>query len=129
VTWIYSQRTGNLYLDGNVVGAGYSGSLEEGGRNVPEKQDVENVGPIPRGKWSIGPPFFSNSHGPFCLPLTPSFWTPRTSFLIHGDSIQHPGKASLGCIVLTREVRMRIWASGVRDLVVVEDVPLAVGQS
>ena len=129
VSWTYAQRTGLLYDPRmRIVGQGYSGRNE--GKNNPEMEGVRNVGPIPRGKWFItGGAFFSPQHGPFCLALQAQPDTDtlgRTSFLIHGDSIMHPGDASMGCIILTREVRHKIVASGDRDLEVVDDVPLAV---
>jgi hypothetical protein len=43
----------------------------------------------------------------------------RTGFLIHGDSLQHPGRASNGCIILPRPIRDRIAASGDDQLTVV----------
>jgi hypothetical protein len=46
-------------------------------------------------------------------------WRSSTS-LIHGDSINHPGDASEGCVVLSRAVRQTIAASGDTDLEVVQ---------
>jgi hypothetical protein len=43
----------------------------------------------------------------------------RAGFLIHGDSLEHPGTASLGCIVLGRLYREAIWASGDHQLQVI----------
>jgi hypothetical protein len=43
----------------------------------------------------------------------------RSGFLIHGDSIIRPGTASRGCIILAREIREQIAASGDADLEVV----------
>ena len=114
--WRYEQDTGLMYHNDKIVGQGYSGSKSRGGLNNPEMQDVKNVGPIPRGTWIIGPPYFSDEHGPFAMPLTCKQWTPRSGFLIHGDSIQHPGDASEGCIIMPREVRMQVWDSGDQDL-------------
>ena len=44
----------------------------------------------------------------------------RTAFLIHGDSIKHPGDASEGCIILGPHIRTRIAASGDTVLNVIE---------
>ena len=63
------------------------------------------------------------STGPFTLVLAPAPGTEthgRSAFRIHGDSIRLPGTASHGCIILPRPVREAIWASGDRDLEVVE---------
>jgi len=43
----------------------------------------------------------------------------RDGFLIHGDSVRHPGDASEGCIILPRRFRERIWTSEDTDLEVV----------
>lgn len=41
----------------------------------------------------------------------------RKNFLIHGDSINYPGWASEGCIIISGAVnRKSIWDSGDRDL-------------
>lgn len=116
----YRQRSGELLREGVVVGTGYSG--RELGKNNPSFQGVKNTGPIPRGLWHIvGPPF--TGHGPYVLRLVPGNNTEtfdRSGFLIHGDSLQKPGTASQGCIVLPRHVRELVWASGGKELEVVE---------
>jgi hypothetical protein len=43
----------------------------------------------------------------------------RSGFLIHGDSIEHPGQASNGCIIERLPVRNQISSSGDRILEVV----------
>ena len=116
--WVYIQSTGALYRDedsGEAVGTGYSGFGE--GRDNPAMEQIHDVGPIPRGFWAIGDPECMTStgpHGPFVLPLTPLDGTEtfgRTGFLCHGDSIDHAGSASHGCIVINRHVREEIAAS------------------
>ena len=44
----------------------------------------------------------------------------RTHFLIHGDSIAHPGDASEGCIALSHAARQAIAISGDTELEVVQ---------
>jgi hypothetical protein len=123
--WTYSQRTGDLERDGTHVAVGYSGGGE--GKNNPDKQSVPNVGPIPQGDWSIvGPPLNTEEHGPFVLRLNPVAGTEtfnRSGFLMHGDSKEHPGCASKGCVILPRTVREQVWTSGDRDLKVIADIP------
>jgi len=120
--WTYQQRSGELERDGAAVGAGYSGF--EAGRNNPAMQNQENVGPIPQGRYAIGAPQCVDSpgpHGPFVLPLTPdpaNEMFGRSGFLIHGDSIVHPGLASRGCIIMGRLIREEIAASGDAELTV-----------
>jgi hypothetical protein len=43
----------------------------------------------------------------------------RDGFLIHGDSVENPGTASHGCIILPRAVRDQISASGDKQIQVV----------
>jgi hypothetical protein len=123
--WTYSQKTGELQQDGNHVAAGYSGA--DVGKNNPEMENVHNVGPIPRGDWTIvGPPLDTIAHGPYVLRLDPEPGTEtfgRDGFLIHGDSAKNPGAASEGCIILPRPARERVWNSGDRDLEVVGEIP------
>lgn len=118
--WTYNSSNGVLARAGNIVSVGYSGFAA--GKNNPLLENESNVGPIPRGRWKIvGEPFDSPEHGPFCLrlqsePGTETFG--RSGFLIHGDSIVHPGMASKGCIILLRAHREDIWSSGDRELTV-----------
>lgn len=120
--WTYEQATGKLSRDGEVVATGYSGAPPEG-KNNPAMQEMHNVGPIPRGTWKVtGLTLTRTDHGPFVLHLTPQDGTDtfgRAGFLMHGDSIEHPGTASEGCIIMPREVRELVWASGDKELEVV----------
>jgi hypothetical protein len=122
---IYEQATGRMFLvqDGarDLIGTGYSGSEAHGGKNNPHAQCEKDIGPIPRGIYTIGAPFTGPS--PFSLRLTPDSnndMCGRDGFLIHGDSIAHPGTASHGCIILNRTERNLIAESGVTLLRVME---------
>ena len=119
--WTYEQVSGRLYdASGELVGVGYSGAKEH--KNVPQDQSLHNLGPIPQGTYWIGQPQDTVTHGPFVLPLTPepqNNMFGRYGFLIHGDSVVHPGTASEGCIIQARDVREKVWKSGDRNLVVV----------
>lgn len=121
--WTYSQKSGELEQDGKKVATGYSGA--GAGKNNPELQNLHNVGPIPQGDWTVtGPPVDTKTHGPYVLKLTPATETEtfgRSGFLMHGDSKEHPGTASEGCIIIPRPVREDVWKSGDRDLKVVAD--------
>lgn len=120
--WKWDQSAGELSLDGSFVSRGYSGAGR--GKNNPAMQAAQGVGPIPRGRWkivSVGDR--PDSTGPFTIVLEPAPGTDtcgRSAFRIHGDSVANPGSASHGCIILPRPIRNRIWASGDRDLDVVE---------
>lgn len=114
--WEYAQGSGELYFDSELVATGYSGLGE--GKNNPALEGVKDVGPIPRGFYTIGAPENVDTpgkHGKFVLRLTPVEGTNthgRDGFLIHGDAFDHPGAASEGCIVVARPARDRIAASG-----------------
>jgi hypothetical protein len=118
--WTYQQADGKLFRGDELVGQGYSGFGE--GKNNPALENVADVGPIPRGRYHIGPPEDTAAHGPHVMrlsiePGTVSFG--RDGFLIHGDSCVHPGSASHGCIVVERSVRDLISGSGDSELQVV----------
>lgn len=119
--WTYKQSTGTfIFEETQILGGCYSGKGE--GKNNPAMQNVKYVGPLPCGKYTMGQPFVSRVHGPFAIPLTPdpsNEMFGRSEFLIHGDSLEHPGEASEGCIVALPRVRQILWNSGVRDLLVI----------
>lgn len=125
--WTYAQKSGGLQRDGKPIATGYSGAGV--GKNNPAQQNVPNVGPIPQGDWTIaGPPVDTAEHGPYVLRLNPASGTEtfgRSGFLMHGDSREHPGCASHGCVILPRAVREQIWNSGDRILEVRVEIPAA----
>lgn len=118
--WTYKQSSGELSLDGQHVANGYSGFGE--GKNNPAMQDVPDVGPIPVGQYTIGPSYHDTHHGPVVMHLCQHAQNEmfgRDGFLIHGDSVEHFGSASHGCIILRRDIREQISASKDRQLTVV----------
>ena len=120
MTWRYEQSTGDMSRDGILVATGYSGAGE--GKNNPAMQDAHNVGPLPQGDYEIESPVDTATHGPYVLRLTPDSGNEmfgRSGFLIHGDSVAHPGTASEGCIILPRSARAQIWESGDTSLEIV----------
>ncbi len=123
--WTYAQKSGELQQDGKPVATGYSGA--GAGKNNPVMQNVCDVGPIPEGDWTIaGPPADTADHGPYVLKLNPAAATEtfgRSGFLMHGDSKEHPGSASHGCVILPRAVREQMWTSGDRELEVLAEIP------
>ena len=125
--WKWDQSAGELSRDGKFVSKGYSGKGR--GKNNPSMQGVVGVGPIPRGRYKMTSIYDSKNVGPRTIFLDAVDSKPgddihqptgRSAFRIHGDSIKAPGTASRGCIILPRNVRLAIWASGDRDLEVVE---------
>lgn len=102
----YEQSTGLLRSgDGRVLAQCYSGY--QNGKNNPAMQNVIGVGPVPQGGYTLtGPeaagPGETSPHGPYVIRLVPdpeNEMYDRAGFLIHGDSIQHPGTASHGCVI------------------------------
>jgi hypothetical protein len=120
--WQYAQSTGHL-IDptGATIGAGYSGRGT--GLNSPDAQDIPDVGPCPRGLWTIGAFFDDPSgKGPLVCHLTPQAETEtfgRSGIMIHGDNAQANHTASEGCIVLAHDLRAAIDASADRLLEVI----------
>lgn len=118
--WTWNVLSGRL-LDsaGELAGLGYSGHMQ--GVNNPDDEQIPDVGPVPRGQWTIGD-FFDDpgGKGPIVAHLVPKDGTNtfgRSGFMIHGDNLTH--NASLGCIILPHGVRTRLAASSDRDLQVV----------
>jgi hypothetical protein len=100
MTWLYKQTSGELDHSGTVVGTGYSGHGP--GLNNPAMQQAHDVGPIPQGGYTIGPPRTPIDHlGPLALPLTHVSGNVfgRSEFFIHGDNTAHDHSASDGCII------------------------------
>lgn len=129
--YLFEITSGNFFKDSELIGKGYSGHGI--GKSNPHWVDVHEAGPIPPGRWRIGKPRDTQTHGPYVLPLTPEPETDthgRGSFLIHGDSLHSPGTASLGCIILARDVREQIGENlATDDLLIVTsglDTPTAV---
>jgi Protein of unknown function (DUF2778) len=123
--WTYYQ-TGALFGSDGVRLEAYSGKGEY--KNKPEAQNIKNWGPLPCGVYRIGDPFDDPIHGPDCLRLTPDAANEmygRDGFLIHGDSIAHPGTASEGCVVTSRANREKIHLSQDRELHVLPSEPVA----
>lgn len=119
--WCYEQNSGRIFSQlGTCLAQGYSGFGS--GRNNATLQSVPNVGPIPVGFYNISFVGDTPSHGPYVLGLEPfaeNRMFGRAGFLIHGDSKEHPGLASHGCIIMPRPVRELIWESSDHQLEVV----------
>lgn len=132
MSWVYVQRTGELWKDGTkLVAHGYAGHddgdglVEPGeGFNDPSQQHTRNVGPLPVGRYAIGPPHHHPTAGPYTLRLDPdprNNMGGRAGFLIHGGLSNTA--ASRGCIVLSMAARAMIAESLDYELLVVADLP------
>lgn len=122
--WTYIQRTGKLYHDGALIGAGYSGHGQ--GLNNPAMDDIHDVGPLPAGNYSLTE-WRDNDldTGRGTIVLVPAKGTNthgRGGFRIHGDNAAMNQSASHGCIVIgNAEFRRRIWDTGEHYLEVAAD--------
>jgi RHS repeat-associated protein len=135
--WLYHSGTGRWEhqddLTGVItyVGYGYAGSLSGGGYNNTAMQNIENVGPLPIGFYTIGPQQgITTSDGRLlraAMELTPDpenimFGRPGRWFF-HGFT-QKKGKdpydSSEGCPVAGRTLRDKIGKSPDRRLLVIE---------
>jgi len=117
--WEYAQSTGKLKHNGLLIATGYAG--KDKGKNNPSMEAFPFLGPIPKGLYTIGNPRNTSNRGPHVLDLIPKGHKAlgRSEFLIHGDSVKNPGKASEGCIIMPRLVREKIAKSGDKLLKVV----------
>lgn len=133
MAWVYVQRSGELWHEGERVALGYAGwddgdgICEPGeGKNLPGAEAIRNVGPLPVGRYHIGPPMHHPTAGPYTLRLEPdpsNDMHGRSGFLIHGGNAN--GSASQGCIVLPLAARAMITNSLDYELVVVAEAPPA----
>ena len=125
MTWLWVQKTGQMFHNGDLLGTGYAGRY--GGKNNPAMQDIKMTGPLPCGIYRIGDAYTHPHLGPLAMNLTPDAANQmfgRDSFRIHADSVDNPGMASEGCIVLNHGYRQAIAdavAQGDRALEVVAD--------
>lgn len=121
MAWTFNSKTGQLKdWYGNLVGTGYSG--HGAGVNNPDMEADADVGPIPRGTYTIGPFFDDPEKGPMVAHLVPWPGTNdfgRSGFMLHGDNSQGNESASLGCIIMPRGARLSVKNSGGGILLVV----------
>jgi hypothetical protein len=129
MTWVYvisaglmaRERSPAPVQNASVKGfVGYSGHPPH--RDDPTAVALRDVGPIPPGRYRIGPAEEHPRLGPLVMALTPERGTEtfgRDDLYIHGDSEERPGEASDGCIVLSRPARSVIAESTDRELLVV----------
>lgn len=118
MTWKYEIRTGDLYApDGKLEGRGYSGhGLDV---NQPAAESHPASGPIPRGKYRIGPARTSANTGVITMNLDPEPGTEtwgRSLLRMHGDNRLGNRSASHGCVVMGRAIRLAVAASPDKEL-------------
>jgi hypothetical protein len=109
----YNSRTHTMTENGAPLANGnqcYSGIGEA--KNNPDMEEVHGQGPTPRGMYSFGQPYDDPTGlGRLVMHLDPLPGTDtfgRSAFRIHGDSLEHPGQASHGCIIVPHDLRVHI---------------------
>jgi hypothetical protein len=112
--WLYEVESGAIMRHSNTAGYGYSGCLQ--GLNDSAYENIPDVGPIPKGLYTIGP-FFDDlgGKGPLVAHLTPdpvNEMYGRAGFMIHGDNAAVNHTASHGCIIAAHVIRQAIADSG-----------------
>jgi hypothetical protein len=122
--WTFVQQTGAIFHEGQLRGVGYSGF--GAGKNNPAMQADKDVGPIPRGFYTLAGLIDSDPVcGQYVLVLVPDAENEmfgREGFRWHGDSREHPGQASRGCIISGRPLRAEAWESTDHNLQIVSGV-------
>jgi hypothetical protein len=118
----YRQSTGELFENGgHLIATCYSG--QGAGKNQPGWQSVAFTGPLPQGRYFIGPLATRPHYGPSMM-LTPDATTRmrgRAGFLIHLDNPAHVGDSSDGCIIApSLDVLQAIVTTGDTSLTIVE---------
>ena len=122
---MYDQRSGEFTIceveDGGLdrvlyQTVGYAG--RDRGRNNPSFEAVRNIGPLPRGDYSVRLEPHRKFRAPaFRLhPVSGTVMHGRSGFWIHGDSLIQPGNASHGCIILSAAARGWVEHYQVRHL-------------
>jgi hypothetical protein len=113
MAWTFEIPTGKWFDPlGNYMSTGYAGH-GAGFDNVAD-ESIADVGPIPEGAFQMGKWFDDPEKGKIVCHLTPLPGTNtygRSGFMIHGDSIQHPGQASHGCPIADKPSRTRMSLS------------------
>jgi hypothetical protein len=123
--WVFENGTGRLLDgDGNLVETGYAGGAlgtRPDAINNPEFQYTPMIGPLPVGLYTMGTAVEGTHLGPLAIPLTPDAnndMRGRGDFYMHGDTTPS-GKASEGCIIMSRKTRNQVITSGDNRLQVV----------
>jgi hypothetical protein len=115
--WTYSQSTGELHHERELIATGYSGHGD--GVNDPAMQSVPDVGPLPQGLYTISEASTHPHLGPLTMHLIPDpsdEMYDRSGFYVHGDNSKGNKSASKGCVVLPHDVRQMLSESEDRRL-------------
>jgi hypothetical protein len=110
----YDRRTGYLTRSGgSLLGIGWAGQGK--GYNNPAMDDVDKVGPLPAGFYTLQEPHDSPRTGKYTMNLLPdpsNDMKGRSLFRCHGANADHPATSSEGCIVQLHGTRVAMWTEG-----------------
>lgn len=110
--WNYDRNLCELRRDDVYVGQGYSG--HGWGLNNPKAEAIRRIGPLPAGRYTIGP-WQDHPHlGKLVAPLTPDLANQmfgRSDFWLHGDNPLMNHTASDGCVILSHDLRQTVHDS------------------
>jgi hypothetical protein len=105
--WVYEIPTGNIFGPvGDLIDTGYAGA--PGHKNVLADVGLKDEGPIPPGWYTMANWRDDPHEGPYTASLVPDDTNEmygRAGFNWHGDSIEHAGCGSKGCICSSRKSR------------------------
>jgi hypothetical protein len=123
--WTFDSSTGWLTDPSSTqIEKGYAGgNLGKNPEGICNKayQYTEDIGPLPVGYYTFGAAVEGTHLGPLAIPLTPDAnndMRGRGDFYLHGDTTPS-GKASEGCIIMSRKTRNQVITSGDNRLQVV----------
>jgi len=97
--YVYNQRTGQLTLDNQVIGTGFSGT--GAAKNNPALQKQKKIGPIPVGEWRVaGRRNDANTAEPilelqFFNGIKIAGRMPSEAFTIHSDNAPNAGESGI----------------------------------
>jgi hypothetical protein len=120
--FLFEVSAGEFLSDGELLSKdAYAGNGL--GYNNPEMENVPNVGPLPRGMYTMVRIYDDPETGPFTIELAPDpedKMFGRSLFRIHGVNPERPRGSSKGCICLEPEsLRITVFNSGDHRLMVV----------
>ncbi len=130
MSWTWIQQNGQMFgPDGVLLAEGYAGHGP--GLNNAAMQAVHGVGPLPCGRYTIGPLEAAHTtaeghvltDSAALVPHPENQMYGRSGFRIHGRKSLTDMDASNGCPVLDHEPRMEVLSSPDRELIVLAKNP------
>lgn len=117
--WVYSVTKKTLWKNSGGVVTSRCNSGHDGATNISALEDMEDIGPIPRGTWQILNGFDSKSAGAKTIPILPLDHKARnrTGFTLHGNIGRIP---QANGIAMPLSVRNKIDKSKDKVILIIE---------